>query len=457
MASSRRSPPADRGLPPVEAAARAALAAHAGQRLGVALSGGRDSAALLVACARHAGQHAVALHALHVHHGLSAHADAWADACAVLAARHDVPLDVRRVAVADVAALGVEAAARQARYAALRAAAAALRLDAVMLAHHEDDQAETVLLQALRGAGPHGLAAMAARQRDAGALLWLRPLLAVPRAAIDDYVAARIAWVDDDSNATTAHRRNALRHEVMPAVATAFPSAARTLARVAAHQAEAAALLDDLAKQDAGGAFDGVTLACAALADLPAPRARNLLRWFLRGHGLPPPSTARLAAMLAQLAAPRRDAEVELAHAGVALGVHRGRIHVHAPAPPPYEVRWQGERELRLPHGRLAFLRQVGEGIATERLGAGGALVGPRAGGERLALHARRPRRALAAWLYDAGLPAWSRDALPLVRCAGEVVAVAALGVDVGWRAAPGQPGIGLAWHPDPLAPRRPG
>ena len=450
MASSRRSRPADRGLPPVEAAAQAALAAHAGQRLGVALSGGRDSAALLVACAALAPVHGVTLHAVHVHHGLSVHAEAWAGACAALAARQGVAIDVRRVAVDAVAALGVEAAARQARYAALRDAAVTLRLDGVLLAHHEDDQAETVLLQALRGAGPHGLAAMAACQRDGEGCTWLRPLLEVPRASIDAYVAARrISYVDDDSNATSAQRRNALRHDVMPALATAFPYASRTLARVAAHQAEAASLLDDLAAQDARAAYDGATLACIALAALSAPRARNVLRWFLRRHGLPPPSTARLAAMLAQLAAPRRDAEVHLAHAGIALGVHRGRIHVHASAPPPYAVRWQGEPELRLSHGRLAFVDAVGTGLSADAAAKAPIVVRSRAGGERLGLDPSRPRRALKAWLRESGLPPWQRTALPLVFCGDVLAAVPGLGVDPAFRAGPGIRGYRLDWLPD--------
>jgi len=286
----------------------------------------------------------------------------------------------------------------------------------------------------------------------------VRPLLGVPRASIEAYVARHgLAFVDDDSNASPHHRRNALRLDVMPTLERSFPSAPHTLARAAAHQSEAALLLDDLALLDAAGSVRDGTLACAALAALAPPRARNLLRWFLRGHGLPAPSSARLSAMLDQLAAPRPDAEIRLDHAGIALGVHRGRVHVHAPAPAGYELRWQGELDIRLPHGVLAFVATTGEGLAADRVASCAVTIAPRRGGERLALDARRPRRALAAWLYDAALPAWQRDALPLVFCDGVLAAVPSLGTDLAWRAAPGREGWRLDWQPDAPGTQRTG
>lgn len=453
MASTRRSRPADGDA--VAAAAASALAALAGRRAAVALSGGRDSAALLVACAQAAQRHAVTLVAIHVHHGLSPHADAWTATCEQLARRCAVPLHVERVRVEDARALGTEAAARAARYAALRRVAREQAIGAVLLAHHQDDQAETLLLQALRGAGPHGLAAMPPAHADAVGIAWLRPLLGVPRAAIDRYVGEHaIAYVDDDSNASTRHARNALRHDVLPALMQAFPEAARTLARVAAHQAEAAQMLDELAALDAAGRMHKGALDAAALATLGPARARNLLRWFLRQHDVPAPSTARLHAMLVQLATPRRDAAIDIAHAGIALGVYRGRIVVHAAVPAPYSLRWHGEGDLRLPHGRLTFVSVLGSGIAAARLAGRHVTIASRQGGERLAPHPRRPRRALAAWLYDAALPRWERAAQPLVFCDGDLVAAPAVGVDVAYQAGTHEPGWRVDWHPDPPLPR---
>ena len=190
----------------------------------------------------------LSLSAVHVHHGISPNADKWAEFCAVECARRDVPLTVRRVRVEDAATLGIEAAARAARYNVF----AEIVADFVALAHHAGDQAETLLLQLLRGAGPHGLAAMPLIRPLQSRCALLRPLLALPDAAIEAYAQAReLRWIDDESNADTSLKRNFLRHEIAPRLAAAFPGYPATLARAAAHQAEAAALLDELAAIDA--------------------------------------------------------------------------------------------------------------------------------------------------------------------------------------------------------------
>ncbi len=437
----------------VAAAAARALADHvpAGAPIAVALSGGRDSVVLLHAVLRVAAAGGHRVSALHVHHGLSPHADAWQRHCADLCAAHGVPLAVRAIVLSRAPRVSVEAEARTLRYAALAEAALASGVRHVALAHHRDDQAETLLLQLLRGAGPHGLAGMPGAYADARGVTFVRPLLSVARAAIDEFArAAALAWVDDESNAQHRHRRNAVRHVVMPALAQVFPQPSLTLARAAAHQADAAHLADDLAALDAAGALqsgdDGLTLACAPFAALPPHRARNLLRWFLRRRGLPAPSTVRLAEMLRQLARPRADAGILLAHAGVELGVHRGRLVAHAPAPPAYDVPWRDEPALVLPHGRLEFTRCTGAGIA-QTAAARGLRARPRAGGERIRLPGR-PDRKLADLLQEAGLPPWTRRALPLLWCGDALAAVPGLGVAAAFAAADGAPGFAVAWQP---------
>ncbi|MGH8801853.1 MAG: tRNA lysidine(34) synthetase TilS, partial [Casimicrobiaceae bacterium] len=179
-------------------------------RVAVALSGGRDSMALLDAAL--AGGTDGAIAAIHVHHGLSPNADAWADFCVDQCRRRGVTCKVRHVSVVAAPRRSLEADACEQRRTALTEAAGALGAAAVLLAHHADDQAETLLLQLLRGAGPRGLAAMA-EARNASGLWWLRPFLDLPRTAIDDYVRARaIAYIEDESNASARHWRNALRH-----------------------------------------------------------------------------------------------------------------------------------------------------------------------------------------------------------------------------------------------------
>ncbi len=439
---------------PVVAAIRAALAdLPAMPGIVVALSGGRDSMVLLDAlCAltRLPGSPAPALRAVHVHHGLSPHADDWAGFCAAECGRRGVPLEVRRVEVPRQPGASLEATARAARYAALAAAAGAAP---VALAHHADDQAETVLLQLLRGAGPLGLAAMPSSHAAAGATFF-RPLLPLPRAAIDAYAAARgVAWIDDESNADTGIRRNFLRHEIAPRLAGAFAGYPSTLARSAAHSAEAAMLLDELAALDAGAAVaadaDGwPTLLRAALAALSPPRARNVLRWFVRRTGLPLPSAARLAAMHAQFVRAAPDAQVRIVHAGVEFGLHRGRIAIHPVVPAPYAVGWQGESELGLPHGILAFAPVAGAGLSAALLAAGTVVVRPRAGGERIRLAGDRPRHAVRRLLQQAGMPAWQRDGWPLVWCGDTLAAVPGIGVAAGFAAEAAGRGYALSWHP---------
>lgn len=449
MTTMRREP--DDATAMLQHVVRRALDAHvtAGTLIAVALSGGRDSVVMLDAlhCVAPARGHR--LHALHVHHGLSPHADAWQAACEALCEARGVALTVCPINVPRLRQTSLEAEARRMRYAALGRAAAAVGARCIAFAHHRDDQAETLLLQLLRGAGPHGLAGMAEARIGADGVTYLRPLLAVPRAAIDSYAAARhLDFVDDASNALELHRRNAVRHTLMPAVAALFPNPGATLARAAAHQAEAARLADDLATLDARDVHDGRTLSRAGLAALAPHRARNLLRWFLRQQGLPAPSTARLAAMLSQLTGARGDARVRIAHAGVEVGIFRGRIVLHAVAPAGFDIAWRGEPELALPHGRLMFARASGDGLDATRLAQAPVSVRPRVGGERLKLAANRPRRALCDLLHDAGMPPWERESLPLVFCGGVLVAVPELGVDIAFRTPQGAPGYRLDWQP---------
>jgi tRNA(Ile)-lysidine synthase len=429
------------------------LDAHvpAGTLIAVALSGGRDSVVLLDALQSVAPARGHRLHALHVHHGLSPHADAWQAACRALCDARGIALTVCPINVPRLPQTSLEAEARRLRYAVLGQAAATAGARFIALAHHRDDQAETLLLQLLRGAGPHGLAGMAEARVGPDDVTYVRPLLAVPRAAIDAYAAAtHLAFVDDASNAMVQHRRNAVRHTLMPAVAALFPNPAATLARAAAHQAEAAQLADDLAALDARDIHDGTTLSRAGLAALAPHRARNLLRWFLRRQGLPAPSTARLAAMLSQLTSARGDANVRIAHAGVEVGMFRGRIVLHASTPAGYDIPWRGEPELALPHGRLLFASATGAGLDAKRLVQAPVSVRPRSGGERLKLAANRPRQALGDLLHDAGMPPWEREGLPLVFCGDALVAVPEVGVDVAFQAPPGATGYRLDWRPSP-------
>jgi tRNA(Ile)-lysidine synthase len=451
MADSRRSRQAESPTRPDLRAAVANLLAQAvpdGGRIGVALSGGRDSVALFDATASVAAAARCEVVALHVHHGLSGNAGAWSSFCAELCAAHGVACATCEVRIARGARIGIEAAARAARYEALEALARERRASAVLLAHHADDQAETLLLQLLRGAGPRGLAAMPSARLVRG-IRWLRPFLAVSRASLDAYLALhRLSYVDDESNADHRYRRNALRANLVPALRTIAPGYPGVLVRAASHQAEAAALLDALARIDAGPAFDGSTLDRAALRALDAPRARNLLRWFLRQQEARAPSSARLADMLRQLTAARDDSHVSIAQGDVELGLHRGRIILHRPASPRYVREWDGISAVELPHGTLVFAPARGEGIAARRLASACVTIRAGAPGERLRLAGRASARNVADLLREAGIPAWNRTGLPRVYCDEALAAVACAGVDARFAAARDEPAFALDWRP---------
>jgi len=443
MANSRNSLRASAGV--VEAALAAALVERVGPgaSLAIALSGGMDSMVLLDTASRLATRHPFALSAIHVHHGLSTNADRWAEFCATQCAARSVPLITHRLRVARERGSSLEASARAARYGQLLLA----DVDVIALAHHADDQAETLLLQLLRGAGPHGLAAMPAFRGGRPALL--RPLLGLARATLAACAAERgLSWIEDESNADRRHARNFLRLEIAPALAARFAGYPATLARAARNQAEAAALTDALARIDAAAVVDDTGLSRVGLAALSPARARNLLRWFLREEGLRPPSEALLAEMLRKLIAADEDARIRIAQDGAEIGCHRGRIAVHAPTAPESELVWHGEPEVSLPGGVLAFERAQAEGLAMAKLERTRVTLRPRRGGERIRLGANRPTHAVKKLLQDAGMPSWQRESLPLIWADDVLAAVPGIGVALAFQAAPGESCWRVQWRP---------
>ena len=259
-----------------------------GTPLSVGLSGGCDSVVLLHLLSRLGWRGP--LQAIHVHHGLSSNADGWAEFCGAYCRRLGVPLTVRRVAVDAATGLGIEAAARNARYAAFSEVA----LGCLVLAHHRGDQAETVLFNLLRGTGVNGAAGIPV-ERKLGGLSLLRPLLDVSRGEIEAYAnAAGLTWVTDESNADTALTRNFLRHDALVGLSQRFPAAESSLAQAAANFAEAVELLDELAELDWQLVCDGSAAKIAELRTLSLPRLKNLLRYRLRSLGWRVPVAARL-------------------------------------------------------------------------------------------------------------------------------------------------------------------
>lgn len=427
------------------------LAAHPDHdRLLLACSGGLDSQVLLHRLANDpeltAGRE---LRAVHVHHGLHARADDWAMFCERCCATLGVVLQVRHVDARPQSGESPEAAARRARYAALRADMDSRT--ALLTAHHRADQAETVLLALLRGAGPRGLAAMpAARIFPPGVLL--RPLLDCGRASLRDYAERHnLDWIDDPANVDPAFDRNYLRGDVLPLLRARWPAVERCLARSARHCAEASALLEQLAAQDRGrvGNADD-TLSVERLRGLDPARQRNLLRYWLHRRGLPTPDERQLQAVLDELLTAGRDRQPCVHWPGGELRRYRDRLYamVPIPAPPTADavLDWDGRAPLVLPDGGCLVLRSTPTRELPEPL-CGPFTVRFRRGGERFHPAGRFHGQTLKKLLQDTGIPPWWRERLPLLYRAERLIAVPGLGVAVDLAAIAARVGWCLEWQ----------
>lgn len=448
MAKSRNTPSADL-VAAVQAQLRPTL--RPGSHLVLALSGGVDSVALLAILVELAGPARFSLRAVHVNHAISPNASAWAEFCLRACTRFGVPLKVEPVDIGPYRSLGLEAAARRARYEALAREDA----DFIVLAQHRDDQAETLLLQLLRGAGVAGLAAMPERRALPGSrAVLLRPLLGVPRAAIEQFARDRgLSWIDDESNTDVARQRNFLRHEVMPLLKRRFPAADRTIARAAAHLAESRTLQDDLARMDLGPADRREGIAVSMLRELGGARAKNAIRFRCADLGVPALGTARLDELWRQLNAAAEDANPRMSVPGWEFRRYRGRLYIErrpSPVTGFLSERWQGEPVLPLLalHGMLRFKPEEGRGVSVEKLRGGEVAVRLRRGGERLQPDCRRPRRTLKNLFQERGIPPWRRDRHPLIYCGDALVSVPGVGDDCRWQAASGEPGLIVSWEP---------
>lgn len=424
------------------------LAAHPDHdRLLLAYSGGLDSQVLLhrlaTGPALTAGRE---LLAVHVHHGLYPHADDWVLFCERCCAALDVAFRVLHVDARPRPGESPEGAARRARYAALRE-----QMDdrtALLTAHHRADQAETVLLALLRGAGPRGLAAMpAARAFPPGVLL--RPLLDCERAALRDYAARHsLDWIDDPANVDPAFDRNYLRGDVLPLLRARWPAVERCLARSARHCAEAAELLEQLAEQDlvrVGSAGD--TLSVERLRDLAPARQRNLLRFWLRRLELTTPDERRLQVVLDEVLTAGRDRRPCVHWPGGELRRHRGRLYAMVPLPAlpaaDTELDWNGCMPLTLPDGSRLILHATN---APEPL-RGPYTVRFRRGGERFHPAGRVHGQTLKKLLQAAGIPPWWRERLPLLYRDERLIAVPGLGVAADLAGAAARVGWDLEWQ----------
>ena len=446
MASSRKPIPRPKPTLGLAQSTRDALRLGADNRTGappqlaIALSGGLDSVVLLDSICRLHQAHTKksdkpSIFAFHIHHGLQKAADEWLLFCEALAKKYKIGFDFRLLHIDTKLNPGnIESRARAARYEALTELCAYHGVEDLLLAHHQNDQAETVLLQLLRGAGVAGLSSMpesralaTSAEQTSSITLW-RPLLRLGRDELEAYAREhKLKWIEDPSNRSSKYRRNAIRKSILPKLESIQPGATANLARSADVLAQAQQLLDRLAQQDGKKIHNTKTNALSvqpllALNTSDPAAANNVLRYWLKAAGLTMPSYERLQAWWLDLQQARSDAKLEWLHDECSIRLWRGQLQITAPANPE-----QGEWTfVSVPVGST----QGGLPAAwiTKSKKAGAVEFRERSGAERLQVTASGPRKTLKNLYQENAVPPWQRQA-PLLYIDGELIAVAGVGV----------------------------
>ena len=420
--------------------------ARAPARYILAYSGGLDSTVLAHALTSAAT--GIPVVAVHIDHSLHPESGRWSEHCRDFAAELGIEFRCRKVAVQLESGKGPEASAREARYAALHAEIEPG--DWLLSAHHREDQAETLLLNLVRGSGPAGIAGIGAARRFGSGWL-VRPLLHVDRAALLSYADTHgLQWLEDPSNTDRRFDRNFLRHEVLPRLKTRWPDIAARLQRSARHAGEAAALLADLAGIDLdalGGRAE--RLPVDGLRALPRARQRNLVRYALRVCGRSTPTALQLDRILDEVLPAREDAQPQVTWPGASVRRYRNGLYLLPevlPDVPQAAAFDAGSAPLGEGLGVLQLEEGAGRGLAPA-LVAGGLRLGFRQGGEKFRPDSQVHTRKLKKLLQDEGIVPWMREHVPLIYAGDELVAVGDL-----WIAADAaaSPGVAVRWEERP-------
>ena len=402
----------------------------AAKRIGLAISGGLDSVVLLdtvcKAVQANSVQDPTEIWVFYIHHGLQKSADDWLEFCEKLAKKYQAHFDFRLLHFADQSQGNIEARARAERYDALTDLCIEHGIDDLLLAHHQNDQAETVLLQLLRGSGVAGLSGMPlyrANAKDAHSITLWRPLLNQSKAELEAYAKEhKLKWVEDPSNQNTRYRRNAIRKEIIPRLEKIQPGVIANLARSADLLAQSQVLLDRLAKQDGRGILEAKSLKLEPLlifANADRPAANNLLRYWLKLNDLAMPSQERLESWWKDLVSVKLDSSLEWQHDEVSIYLWRGILQT-ARTKVGQWVFQDVPARAKSPGLPADWVNQAqAQGLVEERL---------RQGAEKIQIKPNTPRKTLKNLFQESDTPPWERQA-PLLYINDQLVAVAGVGV----------------------------
>jgi tRNA(Ile)-lysidine synthase len=398
-----------------------------GKPIAVALSGGLDSVVLLdTVCKAQAKHQPSQIFAFHIHHGLQKQADDWLIFCEKLAKKYQIHFDFRLLHLAGEEQGNIESRARVGRYEALTDLCIEYGVEDLLLAHHQNDQAETVLLQLLRGSGVAGMSGMphdrALKTKEGEITLW-RPLLNQSRKELEAYAKEhRLKWIEDPSNQNSQYRRNAIRKTIIPALEKIQPEAIANLARSAGLLGEAQTLLDRLARQDGKNILlkEGVLLKqLLELAKKDLPAANNLLRYWLKTNGLTMPSQERLASWWHDLKSVKAGAQLEWAHDARVIRLWRGILQIEIPSAGVWVFKAipSSSKTPGLPSQLVKEAQKTGHITQKDRSGS-----------EKIQIKANAPRKTLKNLFQEGDIPPWQRNA-PLLYINGELIAVAGVGL----------------------------
>jgi len=411
----------------------------------VALSGGVDSVVLLHLLHQLQKTHHFTLKASHVHHGLSKNADKWVKFCEKLCTKLSVPLNVHYIKLPQKKSLGIEGEARRLRYEKLLQS----KTDLVVLAHHEDDQAETFLLQLIRGAGVKGLSSMA--HFDDSRRLW-RPLLNTSRTDIESYAKKhQLKWIEDESNQNIDFDRNFIRSKVLPILKNRFHHIIKVISRSSSHLAEAQNLLDDLAKLDLKNCLKSNNykhkLQVKTLDKFSTSRAKNILRYWLEINNQLMPSKDLLDELLRQVLTAKKDATIKIQLSrDFEIRRYKDEIYIvkkNLKGQKNYEIVWKGESKILLPNGtQLNFKKVKGRGINFKFLDNQKLKIRNRQGGEFFKPDSKRPTKKIKQLLQESDLPPWEREFFPIIFVDDELAFVPNFGIDQKYQVGPQMTGL---------------